>query len=333
MDGRAEGVCAMRRAGWLLLGLGAFALVTAGMLKFYAYPKLAVVPLDQDSVTISFGKDMRYFDVGTRKETTGDLTSTIRVVGSVATAEDHGDNVAVWDKATVTTTDSGATAKLVTADKMRAAFDRFSGEAVNCCGENADGEPVKYDGLVFKFPFNTQKHTYQWWDESLQKAVPMTYRGTEKIEGATTYRFEGRVEPTAVETLKVPSVVVDQTPGSMVEVEEYYSVHRTYWIEPETGALIKAVEEPYTTLRLDGVDKVIATQGTTGFDDKTIKDFADEYKADAAKLRIIRLTGPLVLLGLGVLALLVGSVLTIRRRDSQESGDVLDRTPEHSGLA
>jgi hypothetical protein len=320
----------MRRAiGWLLLGFGAFALVTAAMLKFYAYPKLAVVPLDQDSVTTSFGKGMTYFDVGTRKQVTGDLTSTIRVVGNVASAQSHGHDVAVWDKSTVTTTDNGAT--MVSAAKMRAAFDRASGEAVNCCGENKDGTPVKYDGLVFKFPFNTQKHTYKWWDEDLQEARPMTYEGTEKIDGATTYRFEGTIKPTSIATLKVPSGVVGQTPGSMVEVQEYYSTHRTYWVEPETGALIKAVEEPYTTLRVGGVDKVIATAGTTGFDDKTIKDFADEYKADAAKLRIVRLTGPLVLMVLAVLALLVGTVVTVRRREVPETGDVLDRAPEHSG--
>jgi len=321
----------MRRAGWLLLGLGAFALVTAGMLKFYAYPKLAVVPLDQDSVTVSIGQDMRYFDKGTLEETTGDLTSTIRVVGSVATAEDHGDNVAVWDKSTVTTIDNGAT--LVSADKMRAAFDRYSGEAVNCCGENADGEPVKYDGLVFKFPFNTQKHTYQWWDESLQKAVPMKYKGTEKIDGATTYRFVGSVEPTAIETLKVPSKVVGETPGTMVDVEMWYSVHRTYWVEPETGALIKAIEEPYTTLRSGGVDKVIATQGTTGFNDKTIKDFAEEYKADAAKLRIVRLTGPLVSAALGVLLLLGGALSVLGGRGSRRDEDSEARMPETTGIA
>ena len=74
----------MRRLlGPILVGVGAFALVMAALLKFYVYPSLSVAPADQSSVSTSFGEQMTYFDVGTRTE-----LDALGHVGVVATGVD-----------------------------------------------------------------------------------------------------------------------------------------------------------------------------------------------------------------------------------------------------
>ena len=78
----------MRRiVGLVLLGLAAFLLTMGALVKWYAYPRLAVVPLDQDSVSTSVGENMTYFDTGTLSEQTDTLTSTLRTIGDVKASD------------------------------------------------------------------------------------------------------------------------------------------------------------------------------------------------------------------------------------------------------
>jgi hypothetical protein len=307
----------MRRiAGFVLLGLGAFLLAMAGLLKWYAYPTLAVVPLDQDSVTISTGEGMTYFSAADRVEKTDTLTSTLRTIGDVKAAEDQGDNVAVWDKSTVTTTSDGT---VISAGTIRVGFDRNTAEAVNCCDENTDDEPTEFKGLTFKFPFDTQKHSYDFWDDDLGKAVAMQYDGIEKIDGLTTYRFTQTIEPTQIGTINLPSSVLGETPGSMLSAEEWYGNQRTYWAEPETGVIIDAEENPNSTFKYNGEERVVATRGTTGYDDDQVQANIDEYKSKAGQLHLVRSILPLAGLILGLVLLLAGAAVVALRR-SRESG-------------
>ena len=72
----------MRRiAGPLLFGLGAFLLVAGLLLRFYAYPKLATAPIDQNSVTRLEATGATLFDSSTLKEIQTDLSIQSRTVG------------------------------------------------------------------------------------------------------------------------------------------------------------------------------------------------------------------------------------------------------------
>ena len=287
----------------MLLGLGTFLITMAALVKWYAYPTLAVVPLDQTSVSISVGHDLTYFSKADLEEKVDTLTSTIRVVGDVKAAEEEGDDVAVWNKATITTTSDGT---VVGGDTIRVAIDRTTGESVDCCNANVDDVATNFDGLVFKFPFNTQKQAYAWWDEDLGKTVELQYDGSEDIDGLTTMRFTGSVDPTAIGTQALPSRLIGLPAGSMVTTEEWYANERTYWVEPETGAIIKAIENPNTVFKYQGEEKIVATRGTTGFEDETIAANVVEYKDKASQLHLLRVLLPIGGLALGLLALLVG---------------------------
>ena len=67
----------------ILTGLGVFVLGVALLARFYAYDRLAVVPLDQDTVSISEGPGATIFDIASQQEVTVDLVSTRNVVGDV----------------------------------------------------------------------------------------------------------------------------------------------------------------------------------------------------------------------------------------------------------
>jgi hypothetical protein len=307
----------MRRiAGFVLLGLAGFLLMMAALVKWYAYPRLAVVPLDQDSVSTSIGENMTYFDRGTLSEQTDTLTSTLRVIGDVKASEEEGHNTAVWDKSTTTVRSSDGVA--ISVGTIRAAFERTTGEAVDCCDANIENEPVKYEGNIFKFPFNTPKDdSVMWWDEDLKRANAMTFEGTEDVLGLSTYKYTQSLEPEQIGTIEVPPGVLGETGDSVLEAEVWYGTERTYWVEPETGVIMKAQESPNQTLRYNGEDRVVATRGTTGYPDEQVQANIDEYQSLGSQLHLLRAILPLVGLLAGLLALVAGAflVLTGRGRD------------------
>ena len=57
-----------RKSGIALVGLGAFLIVLAPLLAFYAYDKLAVVPLDQETTSISYGPGATIFSIAEGEE-------------------------------------------------------------------------------------------------------------------------------------------------------------------------------------------------------------------------------------------------------------------------
>lgn len=305
-------------APFVLLGFAAFLLAMCAMLKWYAYPTLAVAPADQNSVTTVVGEDMTYFSQADLEEKTGTLTTTIHTLGDPEAATD--DRV-VWDQSTITQTEDG---KTIQATTVHVPFDASSGMAVDCCDattthETDSPEPTDFEGLVFKFPFNTQKQTYLWWDDNVQAGVPMKYAGTEALDGLTTYKFTQSVEPVKIADLKIPSRLLDKKAGSMVPVEQWSGTERTYWVEPETGALVKIIEHPHTTLRYNGVDEIIATDGDNMFSEDQLAKNIKDYKELGGQLHLLRVILPLVTLTVGLIALLAALVLILLRRRKETS--------------
>jgi Porin PorA len=310
----------MRRiVGLVLLGFAGFLLAMAALVKWYAYPTLAVVPLDQDSVSKSVGEQMTYFDRGTRSEQTDTLTSTLRVIGDVEAAKEHGGNVAVWDKSTVTTTSDGTKISVGT---IRSAIERTSGEAVDCCDANIDAEAVDYDGLVFKFPFNTQKQSYDWWDEDLRRAVPFEYVDEQDVQGLHTLHFHMNLEPEQSGEIDLPPGLLGETGEDVITGEIFYANERDYYVEPETGVIIKAVENLNTTVRYNGEDRLVATRGTTGYPEDQIAANIKEYKGLSGQLHLVRVLAPMIGLIGGLLALLLGALLVLSSRaTTQDEAD------------
>jgi Porin PorA len=307
-------------AGLVLLGLGAFLLVSAGMLKLYAYPALAKVPLDQYSKSVSQGSGMEAFYVKDLQTKSGlTLTSTRFVKADQAAQEKEGDNVAVWDSF-VRSTDAEGT--VLSATVQRVAMDRTTGEAVQCCGtyvadseDAADRTPTKYEGLIFKFPFDAEKKTYKWWDGTLLKTVDAKYLRSEKLSGTDVYVYRMVIPATPYTQQEIPAKLAgDPTATGNVTVDRVYENTRTLWVEPNTGIIVKGEEQLNTRFQKDGQDVVTLQKGTIGYDQATVKANAEDAGDKGSKLHLVRSTLPLVFLILGLVALL-GGFLTLRGID------------------
>jgi hypothetical protein len=313
----------MRRVlGLVLLGLGAFLLIAAVMVRFYAYPNLAVAPIDQNSVTELESEGATIFDTGTLEEVTTDLDVASRTVGDVEGTEDAGDDIRVWVSMTTFRTSDGT---IVSQSTERSPFDATSGEAVNCCGafdEVAQGDrvEVKREGLIFKFPFNTQKQTYQWWDGTLNDTVEATYQGEDEIEGLTVYVFKTEVPRTQVGTRELPASLLGEDGDGEIAAETMYQDTKTMYVEPETGAVLNRTEDVLNSYAVDGEDRITATEATISYTADQVVRNADDQRSNANSLGLLR--GPLPI-GLGVAGLLglLAGLFLVRQPASARKSD------------
>jgi hypothetical protein len=267
-----------RRIGYVLAFVGFFLLFSALLVRFYAYPRLQKAPLNQYS----------------QPAVKGDPKA-----GSSTTA--------VWDSFSVTKdlNDNG----VITAYQERIAMDRVTGESRHCCGDQPP-----HSGLTLKFPFNTQKRTYLFWDTTAERSFPANYAGSEKIDGVTTYRFEQRFNDVRLDTVQVSGEQAQQPGVATVPATVIYGNVKTLWVEPRSGIIVKAGQDVTQELKTDaGVTVLTAFKGQLVYDDATVRGNADDARSAASQLRMIQWILPIVALVLGVV-LIVAGVLTIGRR-------------------
>lgn len=333
-----------KKIGTVALFLGVFLLVLAAMSKFYMYDHLAVVPQNTQSTSISEtapGADADYLDAAAGlKPTTGPLKSTRIVNGDVKASaqasKDLGRDIAVWDTYSCTDTpafncSAGETPLSGTTDTV--AFDRNTGETVNWKGtkSESDGEtksPADFQGLYFKFPFDTQKKSYQFWDDTLGKATTAKYVGEAKVKGLTVYKFAQTIEPTMSGTIDVPGDLVGST-ASTVTADQFYSNVRTFSVEPVTGVITVGGEAQDSYLEVDGVRKLTTTKATLVYTDKNTTDTVDTYKPKATLLSAIKTTVPI---GGGILGiLLIALGVWTKRGGSDETAGSRKAEPVLSG--
>lgn len=298
----------------IIMGVGAFILTMGLLFRFYAYPKLAVVPYDQNTTQIVQDPDAKFFDADTVRPAQGELTTTARIIGdpeaSKAASEETGRDLAVWNSGQVSDNNGdnmpmdGSTEVLV--------FDRHTGEAVNCCGESRNGEEVKRDGLLVKFPFDAQPvDTYSWWDGTVGKSFPVTFEGEEELQGMKTYKYVQEVPETKYATRDLPGNLFGGAPSSgAVKADRYYSNTRTFWVDPVTGVVLDRVEEQHQEFRV-GDKTLTALETTSKFTKETVDKNVEEYKSKSSQLAMVKSTIPLVLTILGVLLLLAGLLMSI----------------------
>jgi hypothetical protein len=310
----------MRRfLGPVLFGLGAFLLVAGLLLRFYAYPRVAVAPIDQNSVTKLQATGAEVFDTTTLKPITTDLSIQSRTVGDVKASEAEGNNVRVW---VGTTSIRSADGTVRSRSTERSPFDATTAEAVNCCGafdESTEGDrkSVKRTGLVWKWPFYTQKQDYKVWDGTLGAAVTAKYIKESSVKGLKTYEYRLTVPRTKVGTTQVPASVVGEPGTGNVEADNMYSTTNTYQIEPYTGAIVSQSLASNNTLAVDGEDKVTTTKADIQYTPATVDSNVSDFKSKASLVKLVHTTGPIITIVLGLILLVLGFVLA-RRNESAE---------------
>lgn len=301
----------------VLLGLGVFLLVLAPMLAWYVAPRAQRTPVDVDVTTVFTGTGS-YFDTGTlRTKNRQKITITRHVLGDVAESERSGR--AVWDVST--TVDTPVTLELKDPRKAfqwtleRWVTDRRTNAPVHCCKE----VPTRFEGDAYlKFPFDVQRRTYRWWDNTLGAAVPLRFAGTKHVQGYEGYRFTGTVAPTRTGSRQVPGRLVGRPAQGQVQAEEWYANSGIEMVvEPRTGRIINASISPHKTLRAPGArtDAVTLLRGSgLEFTPATQRRQVALADADSTRLKTVGETAPLAAAVAGGGLTLFGVVLVVRGR-------------------
>ena len=291
-----------RRIGFVLVFVGLFLLFLGLFERVYAYPRLKKAPLDQYSTPVATGTGT-YFNRSPDKltEITGAQLKNVRTVrGDVKAGSDE---VAVWDSfnSTVDTADQG----VITATQERIALDRVTAQSAQCCGENP-----RHQGLTLKFPFDTRKTTYQFWDGPAQRALPARFTREERINGVEVYRFEQRIDRLDVGDQDLPGRLAGDPDAASVQTNVDYSNLKTLWVEPTTGIIVKAQQDVSQILRTQGGEEVLTlVDAVLTYDEATVDANADDAASGANQLRLLGTIVPIAALALGLIALAAGLVL------------------------
>jgi Porin PorA len=318
-----------RMIGPVLVGLGVFLIVAAGLARFYAYPAVAKVPDGYHSTTALEAGGAQIFnsDPEVLAPETHDLVITSETREDADA--DTPDGVVVWVNVTTTDKATGGNFQLST---ERAAFDEVSGAGVECesCdtwiaesdGETVEEVPTTFEGQVYKFPFDTQKKSYDQWDGAIGEATPAEYEGEESVQGVDVYKFVQVIEPTVIETRDVPGSVFGVK--GTVQADMVYAMTRTFYVEPVTGAPIDRVDERVQELVYDG-QSVPAFVGTIQYTDAQVDKNVDAVDTKAMLLGGLRFLYPVILLVLGLVLLGLGLVLNRRQQNAVDDKTHEDR--------
>jgi len=294
-------------------------IVMAVVLPTYIVGQVVKFPLSEYETATLTGTGMSYFSATKVATVTGvDVRATYTIKGDPAAGSS---STAVWNEFSyVYDTTNKQPVQMMT---RRFAFDRKSAELVNCCGANVNGNShIKQSGVVgYVFPMNTQPKTYQVFDTTLNKPVPFTYAGTATVGGIKTYKFVENVPPTKI----------GFSPLSSTQ-PEYYQIHLTYWVDPDTGALLNVNEDQKVFLR----DPATGAQTTVLFGgdlQATPASVAQIVKLDSDgrnKLSLLSTILPIVIGIIGAAALIAGILLARKTREEIAVGNT---TPESAADA
>ena len=294
---------AVRRSlGYVLLALSGLLLTLAILALVWAPGVIKKTPLDVSSRTLYEGEAAK-INTATNEfipqpvyavqETKADSENSsdehvLFVETSCLVVDTGGDQVCV----------DGDDPNLITADIDIFATDRVT--ALGVADPNLPPDAVVHEGLVNKFPFDTEKKDYPYWDGLLGRPVEMVYDDTETILGLETYRFVATVEDEPVD-------VAEGVPGT-------YSNVVTVNVDPVTGSIVKGAQDQQRYL--DNGTQVLDVDIT--WTAETIANAVDEAETNAQSLNLLLRIVPIVGFVVGGLALVFG-LFVLRRSDRSDS--------------
>jgi hypothetical protein len=311
-------VVVRRIVGLVLIALGTAVVGLAVALPTYAYPRVTTVPDDPNATIIAKGDAVKVLKVRADKiEPVTDTVYVTRYITKDPQTQNRPkapDGVAQW-RLGFSANLKAPDGDLLTAYLEGYTLDQVSGEADTCCADyvqrdqGAAAVPVRHEGLGLKFPFDTKKQTYKFWDLQLQHAADINYVGTEELFGLSTYKFVQDIKDQTVGSQTFPGALFGD-PAPSVTADEVYATQRTLWVEPKTGAVIKGSEQVNWRYLYNGTE-VPRTIGTLTYTDDTVKAQIALYQDPAGQLQLLKSTAPLVCWILGPLLVLAGIALLL----------------------
>jgi len=311
----------MRRLVWpVLTGLGVFFIVVALMSKFFVPGQTVKFPLNEYQKMTLQAANASYFSQKFFTEESGvTLQAVITFKGYVAAAKSIGSsNTAVWQTYTPIEDLTNHTRVSIPAQPNVLAFDRKTGAIVPWSGNSVNGSQVSVTGHPqwVVWPIGTKKKDYQVFDTTLKKPVTAHYKGITSTDGVATYVFVESVPSQQIGTLPVPGSLVGMTP-SQVTLPEFYSVTRTYYVDPTTGVPVAITENVQETLQDNtGTTRLVLLNANFQTTPASITSFVNTDNGGATKINMLNVTIPIVGGLLGVF--LLGAGLILSRRPEEE---------------
>jgi len=310
----------MRRVlGLVASALGTFLIVLALFLRFYVADQAVKFPLNENETTSMTAANTSYFSTSLLKELTGvtmRLTNTVQ--GDVASGNS---SHAVWSQFTYLY--DATNNQQFEYSLQRLAFNRRTGELVNCCGSYAgtDTDLKGASGLAYVWPFNAQKKTYEVYSTSLLKDVPAVYSSTATVDGESTYKYVETVPPTETATQSVPGSLVGLKSQPSVTLGEYSQGVTTEYVDPVTGAPVKATVDEHVFLASNPGTPLLNLLDADFVDSPSsiasAVHTAQKYDTEVSLVEIIL---PVSLGLLGIILLVIGIILG-RRTDTYGAYD------------
>lgn len=286
---------------WLLMVLGAFSLVAGLLVLFYAADALKRTPMEVDTVTRLSGTADKLNPLKGETELLDVKVASITQTDS----QRSDDDVVAWVNTTCVVLDLPDTPDCVDADDpqkrlVSATVDIFATDrktALSVNDEKYTGDSaIPHEGLVNKWPFDTEKKDYPYWDSMLERAVTATYEGTEDLDGLEVYVFK---------------VVIDEEEAEVVKgIDGLYSAEKTIKVEPMSGSIVYQQNRDVRTLPNGDPLNDLLVEFTPEQQELSIQDGKDAV----SQLTLISRTAPIALIALGVLLVAGGIFLQARSR-------------------
>ncbi|MGW6273761.1 DUF3068 domain-containing protein [Streptomyces sp. NPDC055060] len=324
-----------RKASLILLAFAVFFTAMSPLMRWYAFPRLAKIPPSQYQEAVLEAENPTLIDYGSMRAKKVDKVTIVQTLkGNVEASEkiekSADRDVVVWDALSYVQDGDG---KMVSKVPERYIFDAHSQEPVHATGEMVDGDPVKRQGIEFKWPFLTEKRDYEYFDAQARVTKPIHYKGTQTFRGVDVYYFEQTIPWTKVpfpKTMPVKGI----TPESLDKTgtTRWYTTVRKFWVEPTTGAPVYGEEIQRNELRggtlLGGRDKVTVFAGHVKMREDYIKDTVDLVKSQRVLVLLMTAYLPWGFLGLGLLLLALSLWLEARSRRPGEPEATAASEPE-----
>lgn len=213
-------------------------------------------------------------------------------------------------------------------------------------------EPESRKGFQYKFPFDTKKQQYYYYDLNTRQDTVVNFVGEQTIDGVLTYHFKTEVPETDLSNL--PNAQNEAALGTMlsmparwwgitgrgikptdqITMHRYAAATREVWVEPQTGTIINGREAQHQYFRSPDKDdestaepirnfQMDALKATFQWTDSTVAGQADKAKHYTGLLKLGNLWLPLILGIVGALLVLAWLVLFLRgrRRNDDEPAD------------
>ncbi|PVC89527.1 DUF3068 domain-containing protein [Streptomyces sp. CS014] len=297
-----------RRAGLVLLAFAVFFAALSPLLRWYAFPRLAKIPPSQYQEVVLEAKPAVLLDYSTLKAKKVEKVTIVQTLkGNVEESEkierSAGRDVVVWDALSYI---EGPDGKMVSAIPERYIFDAHTQAPVNATGEMVDGDPVRREGIEFKWPFLTEKRDYEYFDAQTRTTAPIHYKGTRTFRGMEVYYFEQTIPWTKVampKKMPIEGITAEQI--AQTGMTRWYTTKRMFWVDPVTGAPVNGEEihrEELRDAKKMGMseDTVTAFSGHVKMREDYIADTVDLVKSQRVLVLLLTSYLPWGFLGLGI---------------------------------